>query len=150
MSQMFFHSPLGWLTLFEDEGCLVSLDWGRGMESCETALLCEARSQLEAWFDRRLERFDVPLAPAGTVFAARVRAELCSVPFGATRTYGEVAASLGSSARAVGMACARNPLPILVPCHRVLATGGRLGGYSAFNGIESKDWLLRFETTAPS
>ncbi|NKD55569.1 MULTISPECIES: methylated-DNA--[protein]-cysteine S-methyltransferase [unclassified Haematospirillum] len=151
MPHVVLHSPLGWMTLFEADNCLVSLDWGRGMEAgCEeTPLLKEAGKQLEAWFDRRLEHFDLPLAPAGTTFSARVRDALCAIPFGTTRTYGDLAQAVSSSPRAVGMACARNPLPILVPCHRVLASGGRLGGYSAFDGLQSKAWLLRFEQSAP-
>ncbi|WP_322099292.1 methylated-DNA--[protein]-cysteine S-methyltransferase [Haematospirillum sp. H1815] len=150
MSHIVLHSPLGWMTLFEADDCLVSLDWGRGMEAgCEeTPLLKEAGKQLQAWFDRRLENFDLPLATAGTAFTARVRDALCAIPFGATQTYGDLAQTVLSSPRAVGMACARNPLPILVPCHRVLAAGGHLGGYSAFDGLQSKAWLLHFEQSA--
>jgi methylated-DNA-[protein]-cysteine S-methyltransferase len=72
------------------------------------------------------------------------------IPYGRTQTYGAIAAKLGASARAVGTACGRNPLPIIVPCHRVVAAGGRLGGYSGAGGLDTKSSLLRLEGALPS
>jgi methylated-DNA-[protein]-cysteine S-methyltransferase len=110
-----------------------------------SSLLDEAFGQLFAWFEGRLRVFTLPIADAESEFARRVRQGLLGIPYGRTVSYGELAVSIGSpgAARAVGTACARNPLPLIVPCHRVLGAGGRIGGYSA--GTELKRWLLDFE-----
>jgi len=138
-------SPLGWLTVSEEGGAIVALDWGRGCEEDETPLLLAACDQLAAWFAGERRDFDLPLAPAGTDFQQRVWAELGRIPWGTVRSYGAVAAAVGSSPRAVGTACGRNPIPIIVPCHRVVASGGRLGGYSGDEGVETKRRLLGME-----
>ena len=107
--------------------------------------------QLGAYFAGSLRHFDLPLRPARTQFAARIREALLAIPFGETRGYGQLAAAAGrpGGARAVGQANARNPFPIIVPCHRVLAAGGRLGGYAGEwgrgDGLWRKEWLLRHE-----
>ncbi|RXK84891.1 methylated-DNA--[protein]-cysteine S-methyltransferase [Chlorobaculum sp. 24CR] len=108
-------------------------------------LIDEAFRQLDAWFTGRLREFSLPIADAESVFARRVREVMAGIPYGRTVSYGELAASIGSpgAARAAGAACARNPLPIIVPCHRVVAAGGRIGGYRG--GTEMKRWLLDFE-----
>lgn len=145
MPQLSLHTPIGDLTLSEEDGALVAVDWGWGRDQTETPLLCHARDQLHAFFDDDLGRFDLPLAPAQTLFQGSVRRALQTIPRGETRSYGDLAHHLGSSARAVGTACARNPLPILVPCHRVLTQAGGLGGYSGEGGTETKARLLRLE-----
>lgn len=140
-------SPVGWLTLFADAEALVALDWGRGEATgAPTPLLAEARDQLEAYFDGRLARFDLPMDPDGTDFQRRVWFALAGVPYGATETYGTLARRVGSgNPRAVGTALGRNPLPILLPCHRIVAAGGRPGGYSGAGGLETKQRLLVLE-----
>lgn len=141
-------SPLGWLTVFADPDALVALDWGRGAPAAApTPLLEEAKRQLEAYFDDRLTRFDLPLAPAGTAFQVRTWRALGEIPYGTTETYGHLARRVGSGARAVGTAVGRNPLPILLPCHRLVAAGGRPGGYSGAGGLDTKRRLLRLEGT---
>lgn len=105
----------------------------------------EAARQLRAYFTESRFAFDLPLAPAATVRGQALREAIIAVPPGETRTYGELSALAASSPRAVGQACARNPFPILVPCHRVLAGGGRLGAYSAGAGPITKSWLLTHE-----
>jgi methylated-DNA-[protein]-cysteine S-methyltransferase len=138
-------SPFGPLTLTEREQAVVALDWGRLPESDgQSSLLREAAVQLEDFFDGRLKRFDLPVAPRGTDFQVRVWRALQAIPYGETMTYGEIAQSLKSSARAVGMACGANPLPIIVPCHRVTAETG-LGGFSGLGGIATKRRLLALE-----
>ncbi len=101
--------------------------------------------QLRAYFDGRLRSFDLPLAPAGTPFQQRAWAQLQAIPFGKTITYGEQAKRMGDAKamRAVGGANGRNPWPIVVPCHRVVAANGGLGGYSC--GLERKQWLIEHE-----
>jgi methylated-DNA-[protein]-cysteine S-methyltransferase len=145
MPQLAFNSPIGPLTLSEEDGVIVSLDWGWPPDSEETPLLLKARDQLEEYFDGKRQAFDLPLAPFGTDFQKRVWQALAAIPFGATRSYGALAAELGTSARALGTACGRNPIPVIIPCHRVLAGNGGLGGYSGMDGVETKQSLLRLE-----
>ena len=107
--------------------------------------LAEAKDQLDAYFDGRLKAFDLPLKPAGTPFQFSVWARLHEIPYGATTTYGALARALNTAPLAVGGACGRNPLPIVVPCHRVTGAGGRITGYSAIGGIAAMKALLRLE-----
>lgn len=113
--------------------------------------VAEAAWQLAAYFRGERRTFDVPLAPTGTAFQRAVWTELSHIPWGTTTSYGALARSLGKppgAARAVGAANGRNPLPILVPCHRVIGASGDLVGY-AF-GLDRKRWLLAHEAGSPS
>lgn len=107
----------------------------------------EARRQLEAYFAGDLKQFDLPLAPAGTEFQQSVWRALIEIPYGETRSYGELARQLGSPKlnRAVGMANGRNPISIVIPCHRVIGADGSLTGYGG--GVERKRWLLAHEAS---
>jgi len=149
MPHLSLPSPLGVLTLFEEEGALVALEWGRASEpiSAATPLLRAARRQLDAYFDGALQAFDLPLRAAGTAFQLRVWDRLRDIPYGSTETYGALARDLGTSPRALAGACGANPLPVVVPCHRVVGAGGALGGYSGGEGVETKKALLRLEGT---
>ena len=144
MPQLSLHSPLGALTLSQEEAGLVALDWGWACSQQQTELLQQAASQLHAYFDGALESFDLPLAATGTAYCVKVWSALRRIPFGATRTYGEIAAEIGGSPRAVGQANRNNPLPILIPCHRVVARLG-IGGFTAEGGVETKRFLLDHE-----
>ena len=144
MPQLSFHTPLGALTLSEESGAIVSLDWGFARDQSITPLLQRGRAQLQAYFDGELDRFDLPLAPAGTTYRQRVWQALRDIPYARTASYGELAARIGGSARSVGGANAANPIPILIPCHRVVASAG-LGGYSGGDGLPTKTWLLALE-----
>ncbi|MBM3564987.1 MAG: methylated-DNA--[protein]-cysteine S-methyltransferase [Alphaproteobacteria bacterium] len=147
MAYLVVSSPLGDLTIFEDGGAIVSLDFGRAPNGKDSpsALLKRAAKQLDDYFDGRRKAFDLPLKPAGTPFQKRVWARLAAIPSGQTATYGAIAARLKSGARAVGTACGANPIPILIPCHRVLGAGGRMGGYSGEGGVATKRRLLEHE-----
>lgn len=145
MPQLSMHTPLGDLTVSEENGAIVSLDWGWSPMQTETPLLLEARAQLDRYFDGDPLTFDLPLDEGGTDHQRRVWAEIRRVPYGLTASYGEVAYQIGSGPRAVGMACGRNPIPIITPCHRILAAGGGLGGYSGADGLATKRALLRLE-----
>ncbi len=146
MPQLSLHSPIGDLTLSEEDGKLVAVDWGWGRDQAPTPLLREAKKQLEAYFDGHLKKFDLPLAPAGTAFQKQVWRAMVKIPYGRTETYGAISQKLDASARSVGTACGRNPLPVLIPCHRVVAAGGRMGGYSGAGGLTTKTALLRLES----
>jgi methylated-DNA-[protein]-cysteine S-methyltransferase len=145
MPQLSLHSPVGDITLSEEEGKIISLDWGWSPLQAKTPLLEKAAVQLNDYFDGTLTRFDLPLAPPGTPFQRKVWQSLSLIPYGATRSYGEIADELGSHARAVGNACGLNPIPIIIPCHRVLGGGGKLCGYSGDGGILTKKQLLNLE-----
>lgn len=144
MPQLSLHSPIGPLTLSEEDGMIVALDTGWGRDQTRSALLRTAADQLQAYFDGRLQRFDLPLAPIGTVYRRRVWQHLRDIPFGHTLTYAGLAARAGGVARSIGQALGANPVPILIPCHRVLAARG-LGGFSMEGGDETKRYLLRLE-----
>ena len=145
MAYLSFPSPLGDLTLFEENGSLVAVEWGRTEDGGETPLLVEARQQLLDYFAGRRRDFDLPLNPMGTPFQKSVWALMRAIPFGQVDTYGALAERLATSPRPVGTACGRNPLPILIPCHRVVGATGKLGGYSGIDGVETKKFLLSLE-----
>ncbi len=138
------HTPVGDITVFEEDGAIVSLDWGWVEAQSSTPLLLEAEVQLHAYLDGERKHFDLPLAPAGTAYRRRVWQALTDIPYGAVRTYGEIAAVAGGSPRSVGQANGSNPIPLMIPCHRVVA-GSHLGGYSGGDGAETKRWLLTLE-----
>jgi methylated-DNA-[protein]-cysteine S-methyltransferase len=137
-------SPVGRLIIAEEDAAIVAIGWGDLSAASNSPLLAEAERQLRAYFAGSLTEFDLPLNPAGSPFELRVWQQMQAIPFGETRCYGELAAALGSAARAVGGACGRNPIPIVIPCHRVLAKSG-LGGYSGSGGLTTKKTLLALE-----
>jgi methylated-DNA-[protein]-cysteine S-methyltransferase len=157
-----WRSPIGWLGLVaEREGLAavvshpseeevrgrISIEY-LGAVSGENAVLAVARLQLEECFRGERHDFDLPLDLSGLPpFTAAVLRRLVRVPYGTTVTYGELAAAVGSpgAARAVGRAMAINPLPLVIPCHRVVGTGGKMTGYSGGEGIATKEWLLEHE-----
>ena len=148
MPQLSLLTNLGDLTISEDDGAIVALDWGRGRDQAETPLLRRARDQLQDYFDGKRLTFDLPLAPHGSAFQKRVWAALCAIPPGETRSYADIARAIGSAPRAVGGANGANPIPIVIPCHRVVAADGSLGGYSGGEGPATKRFLLDLESRA--
>ncbi len=145
MRHLSLDSPVGPLTVWADAGGIRRLDWQANADSADPgAALVAARDQLCEYFAGARRDFDLPLAPGGGDFQRRFYAALCAIPFGVTRTYGDLARELGVPAQAIGQACGANPIPILIPCHRVLGANG-LGGFSGAGGIEAKVALLRLE-----
>lgn len=140
-------TPVGPIRITGDEMALSGVWIGaHGPISRATAAAVRtATEQFEQWFAGERETFDLPLAAAATDRGMVLRGGLIAVPYGETLSYGALARRLGSSARAIGQLCARNPFPIIVPCHRVLADGGKLGSYSAGDGPATKIWLLEHE-----
>jgi len=143
------HSPLGPLTLIEKNDAIVALDFAPSANEIGTPLLQAAAQQLFQYFAGERRRFDLPLAPVCTPFEQRVLAAMREIPYGETRTYGQLAEALASEAQAIGQVCGANPLPILIPCHRVVAANGKLGGYSGGGGVETKRFLLKLEGALP-
>ena len=138
------HAPIGDLTISAEDNIIVSLDWGWAQEQNINTLLQDAKSQLNDYFDGLRKNFDLPLEPPGTKFQHRVWSMMEQIHYGKTTTYGEIAKAVGSSARAVGMACGANPIPVIIPCHRVVAANA-MGGYSGEGGVETKRVLLHLE-----
>jgi methylated-DNA-[protein]-cysteine S-methyltransferase len=146
-------SPLGPLLLAADETGLRSIDFVNGRRPVspdaawyeDPAFLSEPVRQLRAYFAGDLETFDLPLAPAGTTFQLAVWCNLCEIPYGKTISYGELARRLGNpkACRAVGLANGSNPIPIVIPCHRVIGSNGKLTGYGG--GLLLKEKLLALE-----
>lgn len=141
-----FPSPIGPLTVFVENGAIIVVESGKVPgEGGADPLLTEARSQLDAYFDGKLEVFDLPLAPVGTDRQKEIWAEMNRIPYGVTITYGELAKRTGSVARAVGGICGANPIPIIQPCHRVVGAKNTLTGFSFPGGAETKYQLLKLE-----
>ncbi|HMJ96384.1 MAG TPA: methylated-DNA--[protein]-cysteine S-methyltransferase [Thermoleophilaceae bacterium] len=140
-------TPIGRLLLSADGGRLSRVEFG-ATTVCRSGAppFAEAEAQLHAYFAGELERFELPLAPLGTGFQRSVWDALAEIPYGSTTTYSELAARIGrpSACRAVGAANGRNPLPVIVPCHRVIGAAGALTGYGG--GLERKRLLLALET----
>ena len=139
-------TPVGMLTVEERDGAIVRLNWSAdGGE--RSALLDKACDQLRAYFAGELQVFDLPLHVDGSDFQRAVCDVMSAIPFSETRTYGDIADALQSSAQPVGNACGANPIPVIIPCHRVLGANG-LGGFSGAGGVETKVELLKHEGAA--
>ena len=144
MPSLSMPSPIGHLTIEERDEKIVAISWANRPAGNGSPLLAEAARQLQGYFDGKLSHFDLPLAPSGSPFEQRVWSAMQKIPYGETRCYGDLAADISSAPRAVGGACGKNPIPIVIPCHRVLAKAG-LGGYSGAGGLDTKQALLRLE-----
>ena len=128
-------------------GSITTLDWIDAGPRAQDGILGQTSDELEAYFSGDLKDFSVPLAPEGSEFQLKFWRALCAIPFGETRTYSDLAADLGVPAQAIGQACGSNAIPILIPCHRVLAANS-LGGFSGAGGVEAKVALLKLEGAA--
>jgi len=151
-------SPVGDLRIVERDGAITAIEFSpfrdhdgrpRGDRDDDNAVLAEAVRQLRAYFDRDLKEFSLPLAPVGSDFQKAVWGQLLEISYGDTASYGQIAHRLGKSnaaSRAVGLANGSNPIPIVIPCHRVIGADGTLTGYAG--GIERKQALLEIEQDA--
>lgn len=147
----YFKSPLGWMKLQASASTLTGLvfvDAPKPVLASATKVLAETQRQLAEWFAGKRTAFELPLAPEGTAFQQKVWNELATIPFGSTCSYLDIALALGdkNATRAVGAANGKNPLAIVLPCHRVIGSNGKLTGYAG--GMERKRWLLHFEQQA--
>lgn len=145
MPELTCQTPIGRLTIREEEGQITALHWG-GESDEHTALLDETSRQIGEYFSGQRQDFDLPIAFRPGLQGEVMRA-MCAIPFGETRTYGDLAKALNAPAQAIGQACGANPVPVIVPCHRILGASG-LGGFSAPGGVETKVALLKHEGAA--
>lgn len=144
----YMDSPIGLLRLAEEDGAITELLFGKqsdGAAQGDSPLLRRAEEQLREYFAGERKEFDLPLSPKGTEFQRRVWGALLTIPYGETRSYGEIAALAGcpKGFRAVGMANHSNPISIFIPCHRVIGKSGSLTGYGG--GLDVKEFLLELE-----
>lgn len=145
-------TPVGDLVLTAADGALTRLTWRAADDvppgpatGRDAEVLAQAAAEISAYFAGSRPVFAVPVAPAGTPFQRRVWTAMTQIRYGQTRTYGDLARAVDGVARAVGQACGANPIPIIIPCHRVVAANGRLGGFSGGAGISTKRALLTRE-----
>lgn len=139
---------LGRLSIHETDGAVTQLQWNGSGRKEETPVLKEAAAQVQAYMEGRLRTFDLPLRPKGGELHQQVFRAMLAIPFGETRTYGDVARELNTYGQPVGQACGANPIPIIIPCHRILSANG-LGGFSGSGGTETKIALLKHEGGYP-
>lgn len=134
--------------MIESDGAAITrLDWATGPSETDDPVLKQAAQQLQEYFDGTRGVFDLPLAPDVSGLTTRVLAVMQAIPLGDTRTYGDIARELDAPAQAIGQACGANPIPVIIPCHRVLGANG-LGGFSGAGGVETKVALLCHEGAA--
>lgn len=152
MAVYFYETEIGSMGIAETDGKITNLYFGKirlpqDIQICETEILKEGARQLKAYLAGELKEFSLPLEPSGTEFMKNVWDSLCEIPYGETATYKEIAEKIGSpkAARAVGLANNKNPIPIFIPCHRVIGANGSLTGY--LGGLELKKKLLDMERT---
>ena len=146
MPELVFNSPVGLLTLVASGCAISSLEWRKSGASQKTKTLLFGTKELTQYFSGGLTEFTVPFDPQGTPFQRRVWEKIVEIPYGELRTYRDIAQTINSSPRAVGGACSRNPIPIIIPCHRVVGSTGSLTGYTGANGINTKSFLLEHES----
>lgn len=149
--QLFYNSPIGWLRLASSETGVTAIDFCEKKEGTDhtNELVLKAKRQLQEYFEGKRTEFDFPLKMIGTHFQINVWKELSKIPFGTTISYFELSKRVGNikAIRAVGHANGQNPLPIVIPCHRVIGSDGRLTGYGG--GLWRKQWLLNHEKALP-
>ena len=151
ISHYTYETGLGSVTFIEEDGALLAISMQRSLEGVEkeTSLTKEAYAQLSEYLNGKRKTFDLPFKMRGTQFQLQVWNALLDIPYGETRSYKQIAEAIGNpkAVRAVGMANNRNPLLIIVPCHRIIGKNGSLVGYG--EGLEMKEFLLRLEKSLP-
>ncbi len=151
MACLTIQTPTGPMTITQDGDAITRVVWGGVDAQDDTSLLRRAEAQINEYFDGSRTEFDLPLWVEGSDFQRAVCDVMSAIPFGETLTYGDISKQLNIPAQAIGQACGGNPIPLIIPCHRVLAASG-LGGFSGdgggLSGIELKVQLLRHEGAA--
>lgn len=146
MAELVTDSPIGALRITSNGNAITRIEWTDDPVSGDgDDVSRETADQLAAYFEQKLFDFTVPCAPAGSDLVIAVCQAMQTIPYGEVWTYGQMAESVKSEPRAVGAACGGNPIPIVIPCHRVVGGGGKLTGFSGGNGVETKAKLLALE-----
>lgn len=149
MYKKYVNSPVGKIEIVEENEKIIELniynEKKNNIIEKDTKLLLETQKQLKEYFEGKRTKFEIPLNPKGTEFMKKVWKELLNIPYGEVRTYKEIAEKIGNSkaSRAVGMANNKNPIPIIIPCHRVIGSNNKLVGYAL--GLDMKKYLLDLE-----
>ena len=138
-------TPTGPLCITEEAGKITRISWTKAAEESPTSLLEKAAHQLREYFNSERTDFDLPLSPQGSDFQKAVWRQMLAIPYGGTKTYGDLAKAIDGTARSVGTACGANPIPVIIPCHRVVGADGSMTGFSGGDGVETKQALLRLE-----
>lgn len=146
MAETTIDTPTGPMVLTESDGAITRAEWGSGPQD-DSPLLRRAAQQMAEYFAGTRQNFELPLRVEASEFQQAVCNAMSAIPFGETMTYGDIAKSLEVPAQAIGQACGGNPIPVIIPCHRVLGANG-LGGFSGRGGVETKVWLLKHEGAA--
>ena len=150
MEKSYYKSPIGVLEIICEKDALISLKLVKNTykSDSETALINEIKTQLDEYFLSKRKIFDIKLKPKGTNFQKKVWQELQKIPYGETKSYSEIAMTIGNknAQRGVGSACNKNPIMIIIPCHRVISKNGKLGGFAYGNSVKQK--LLKIENSA--
>ncbi len=144
MGRLTVESPVGALTVTAEAGAVTRIAWLNADACDDDPVLADAAAQLAGYFAGTRQAFDLPLAPEGEPFQQRVWQAMLEIPYGSVATYAEISEKAGGNPRAVGTACGANPIPIVIPCHRVVGTG-HMGGYSGAGGLVTKHRLLALE-----
>lgn len=147
MATIYLETPLGKIYITEKNGFISNIGNIPQKDEIlfETKILNQAQQQLYEYFKTERKSFNLPLNPQGSDFQKQVWQKLFLIPYGQTLSYAALAQKINSAPRAIGLACAKNPIPIIIPCHRVIAQNGSLKGYSGFNGLKDKQYLLNLE-----
>ncbi|MCC7406186.1 MAG: methylated-DNA--[protein]-cysteine S-methyltransferase [Bdellovibrionales bacterium] len=154
MEISYLKTPVGWLKLTVIDHCVAGIERAatgrKGSSRSPSRVMNDLRTQLTEYFAGERKAFNLPLKPTGTAFQWRVWNRMARIPFGQTMSYGDLAAAVGTpgGARAIGSVCGRNPWLILIPCHRVLAAHGKIGGFSG--GVRLKRRILALENITPA
>tara|TARA_Y100001970_G_scaffold90531_1_gene114181 strand:+ start:10113 stop:10562 length:450 start_codon:yes stop_codon:yes gene_type:complete len=145
MNILSFKSKLGWITINEKNEKIFSIKFGKSLKNNKNKILLATKKEIENFINRKLKKFTINLMIIGTPTQKKIWSQIQKIPYGKTKTYGEIAIKSNTSPRYVGKICGQNKNLIVIPCHRVIKKDGSIGGYSGMGGINLKKKLLKIE-----
>ena len=145
MNTLSFNTSLGWITVSEENNCIISVKFARNKNKGKKEVLLKVKKQIIEYTKGLRKKFSVKLDIEGSQLQKKIWKQLSNISYGTTTTYGDIAKSLGTSPRYVGNVCGQNNHLLVVPCHRVIRSDGSLGGFSGLGGIKLKKKLLQLE-----
>jgi len=145
INELSFKTNIGWINIKEVNEQLVSVKFGKKINKGKSKNLIKAKSQIQQYISGRLKKFNLDIFLQGTNFQKKIWRELQRIPYGKTKSYGQIAKKLNTSPRFVGNVCGLNKILLVVPCHRVVRSDGSLGGFSSLGGIKLKKRLIQLE-----